>query len=204
MSVYPRRSEVGVTYVKSVWMSDGDIALSFNRADDKKEQIKILAELNAVSKDVIMSILESRSDVDLSTLHKPKKKVVKSKPKALTPEDFDLIEKLYYEEKSDREIAMAIGRSTGPVAAWRRKRNLPSNYKPGHQRSATNGTSRRGRHLPPERHRKYLELYNKGMSDNEIAKEMGLSGGSVICQWRKRHGLPTKWKQDVKEDNTLT
>ena len=41
---------------------------------------------------------------------------------------------------------------------------------------------------------KFIEMYNAGMSDYEIASELGYTSGS-IARWRKNHGLPSHYPQ---------
>ena len=44
---------------------------------------------------------------------------------------------------------------------------------------------------------KFIEMYNAGMSDYDIASELGYTSGS-IARWRNEYGLPchsTQWKR---------
>lgn len=36
----------------------------------------------------------------------------------------------------------------------------------------------------------FMNLYNAGLNDHEIAKELGIVYPSTICEWRRRLGLP--------------
>lgn len=185
------------------WMSEGDIALSFNRAEDKKAQIKILAELNATSRDVIIEILERRPDVDTSILTKSRRKyntVARgAKRKQPTENDFKTFEKLHNEHNSDKAIAKLTGFSQYAVRTWRLSKGLPpaGGGSQGYiyvEQDKPGGKKVHWRTLTPERHQQYLELYNKGLTDAAIAAEMKLSNGSVIQRWRTKNGLPANGK----------
>lgn len=191
-------------------MSDGDIALSYNRADDKREQIKILAELNATSKDVIIDILSRRKDVDISSLHIAQRKhrsVVAHKTKPCSEDEFLKIKELYDQGMTDGDIASTIDRSISTIRAWRLRNNLLPNQS---SRSQTPPPSiveqpkkQRGRSLSPERHQLYLDLYNQGLSDREISVRTGLAAASSICVWRLKNGLlPNGVRGRKKKGNT--
>lgn len=36
----------------------------------------------------------------------------------------------------------------------------------------------------------FIRLYNAGLNDHQIAKELGIVYPSTICDWRRRRGLP--------------
>ncbi len=54
-------------------MTDGEIVKSFREAKNKRQQISILAELNATSEDIIRTILKSKG-IDLRSANAGKKK----------------------------------------------------------------------------------------------------------------------------------
>lgn len=46
--------------------------------------------------------------------------------------------------------------------------------------------------MTPERHQQLLDLYNEGLTDQQIASKVGLKASSSVCIWRKKHNLPAK------------
>ena len=60
------------------------------------------------------------------------------------------------------------------------------------------------KHIKADEHRRRLEMYKRGMSDREIARQVGRSS-SVIREWRKRHNLPAhNYNAGVAMETALT
>lgn len=77
---------------------------------------------------------------------------------------------------SDRKTAQLLGIRESQVYRWRKDRGIKSNY---------NYSSKR---LDEDRAR---ELYNKGLTDSSIARELGCTQPGVSA-WRYREGLPAQ------------
>lgn len=56
------------------------------------------------------------------------------------------------------------------------------------------------KYLSEEEEKKRLDLYNKGMSDAEIAKRVYV-GKNVIQRWRTRRGLPPNFPKGFQKGN---
>lgn len=83
---------------------------------------------------------------------------------------------------NDREIGEEVNRSSTAVRAWRIKEGLYSN-----------GPGRRGEGAQTqELKRKMLELYHRGMTDQEIGQEVGRSKKTVKT-WRLTAGLESNY-----------
>lgn len=84
---------------------------------------------------------------------------------------------LYNQGKLDSEIANELGCYHLTIWSWRKRNKLPKN-------------SRKQLHLNNDPlHVKMLELYNRGMADKEIAKELGIKYYATVCRWRKANNL---------------
>lgn len=91
-------------------------------------------------------------------------------------ERFALRLKLYNQGMDDDEIAKIEGASSATVGQWRINKKLPKHI------------DHRKKNLE-ELHKKRLELYNKGLTDEEIGKELNTKV-KTITAWR--------WKQKLK------
>jgi len=76
--------------------------------------------------------------------------------------------KLYHQFYTDREIADMLAIPYYKVQAWRVGQGLRSNH---------------------PNHRKKMELYSKGCSDQKIADALGYTSAGTIYLWRRGHGL---------------
>lgn len=113
----------------------------YKQADDKKEQIKILAQLNACSKDDIIDFLESQGvdvadDISKNTkrysiYHRKKDEELRKnhivKQKHYTDDELEELKRLHALKMNDVEIAFAMNRSACSVRKWRTKMGLPPN-----------------------------------------------------------------------------
>lgn len=99
---------------------------------------------------------------------KTKKKFVPTVTNAEAKE----IQKWYKHGLSDRYIAQKTNLPEYKARAWREKNKLPSNFQ-------------KRREFDEKR---ALQLYKKGMTDVEIAKEIGRSA-TTVYNWRNRAGL---------------
>lgn len=90
--------------------------------------------------------------------------------------DWSLARELYDKGYDDEVISGAIGCARVTVEKWRIRRGLPSN-----------AAEKRGRKTLDWD--KAKELYDRGLSDREIAEKIGGSRKSVE-KWRSRNGLP--------------
>lgn len=88
-------------------MTDDEIRGSYRRAEDKIEQIKVLAELNAVKTPVMREYLIELGEIT------PRKSPVKV--------DEERARELMAQGLTNEKIAEALGVSVNAVAVWKRK-----------------------------------------------------------------------------------
>ena len=95
---------------------------------------------------------------------------------------------LYKAGKSDKEISEALACSTGTIRYWRRENGLKSLTSVGWPKNPVDWDAA-------------LRLYEKGLSDVKISKELGCSP-QTVQRWRRRNNLPTKYstKREEKKD----
>lgn len=111
---------------KKLHMSTEDIKKEFREAKDQEEQVKILADLNCVSEDVIREIVGLPPS-------KPRKRRKSLK------EQSERICELYDQGFTDKEIAEKLGISRKSVAGWRHYRQLKPNPQRGSAAAALAG-----------------------------------------------------------------
>lgn len=99
--------------------TDDEIRDSFRKAQDKKAQVRVLAELNGTDVETMGKKL-----VELGLIPAP------PAPKE-PPFDEARAMELYNEGLCDLDIAEMLGVSVQTFSIWRRNHNLPSNRKPG-------------------------------------------------------------------------
>jgi len=99
--------------------TDDEIRDSFRKAQDKKAQVRVLAELNGTDVETMGKKL-----VELGLIPAP------PAPK-VPPFDEARAMELYNEGLCDLDIAEMLGVSVQTFSIWRRNHNLPSNRKPG-------------------------------------------------------------------------
>lgn len=95
-------------------MTEGEIIADYRQAKDPEAQIKILADLNCTSEDVIREIVG---------LPPSKQRGGKAKRE----EQSNRIRELYNQGFTDKEISEKLGVSASTVAGWRRYRQLKPN-----------------------------------------------------------------------------
>lgn len=90
---------------------------------------------------------------------------------------------LYEQGKTDDQIAEACGVNPWNVRDWRHRRKLEANRTPARSggRKPWKNREQEDSLLRP--------LYERGLSDGQIAKEAGIHG-STVYQWRHRFNLP--------------
>ena len=93
----------------------------------------------------------------------------------------------YSGDSTYKENAVAFGVSKSTIWYWRRKLGIS----PIHTIS--------GFKLSTEQENKRLNLYKEGLTDSQIAKEVGRSP-TTICIWRSRRGLSTRWLRPHEDD----
>ena len=108
-------------------MTDGDIALEFRQAKDPTEQIKILADLNCVSREQMREKLRSLGLLDRRggpvTVLPPAPASVGKGPHIPPIDELRAME-LWREGLDDLAIAEALGVPISRVSAWRRRMHL--------------------------------------------------------------------------------
>ena len=102
----------------------------------------------------------------------PLVKTVYRNGEKLSKINYDKMQQLYDEGKSDIAIADASGCSATTVYQWRKDNDLESNYKKGHRLDV----------------QKAMYLYLQGNTDMQIADGTGVSPGH-IGKWRRKNGL---------------
>ena len=83
---------------------------------------------------------------------------------------------LYNMGLNDVQIGERLYLSKGAVFLWRNKNGLKANKKRG------------GQKLDNAEHARRLELYNRGMTDQEIGESIGLRP-TAVARWRFRNHL---------------
>ena len=105
-------------------MSDDEIRASYNTAKHKPNQVKVLAELNAVTvPEMRRKLLELGCDMQASTLAR-KPSVQSSRGPRKAPVDEARAMELYHAGKSDLDMAEMLGVSVYRVRQWRYDNNL--------------------------------------------------------------------------------
>ena len=101
-------------------MSDDEIKVSYNNATDRKAQVKILAELNAVP---IQSMAEKLKRLGFVVPEIPMKWTEPVPPLREVKPNFDveLAKKMFEEGKPDKEIAEAVGLKRAAFTSWRQR-----------------------------------------------------------------------------------
>ena len=84
---------------------------------------------------------------------------------------------MYHNGHTDFAMAKIEGVEISTIAKWRKKYGLSAN-------NVKSKSPKRRKNT----YKKRMELYNKGLSDSEIAKKVGITT-SGIESWRKRNGL---------------
>ena len=105
--------------------------------------------------------------------------------------DWTIAKRLYEQGKSDGEIAEVMGCYASVVRVWRKRNDLQINIKPRKKRVVKSRFDwDKGR-----------TLYDRGMSDGEIAKVLGCNKNSVL-KWRGRTNLPANKERNQKKGDT--
>lgn len=115
--------------------TDNEIITSYNHAEDKEAQVKVLAELNAATVETMEAKL---AELGLRPLSEKKKKPKKYPPQRVKkPPAIDEIRamELYNEGLTDLDAAERMGCSLYAFATWRRAAKLPMNQPAGATRS---------------------------------------------------------------------
>lgn len=99
-------------------MTDSEILSNYRGAKNQKAQVKILADLNAVSEPEMAEKLRSLGI-------KVPGRAVKELPASV---DWLRVRQLYDEGQSDLEIAEQLGYSKQTLANWRKREGLHANY----------------------------------------------------------------------------
>ena len=99
-------------------MTDSEILSNYRGAKNQKAQVKILADLNAVSEPEMAEKLRSLGI-------KVPGRAVKELPASV---DWLRVRQLYDEGQSDLEIAEQLGCSKQTLANWRKREGLHANY----------------------------------------------------------------------------
>lgn len=93
-----------------MYMTEAEIVSSYKRADNKKTQIKILAELNACEEKEIINILKQRKVVLQAAVLRMEKVVLTNELKN--------IRKMIAEGKTQRKIAQTYGVSQAKISKF--------------------------------------------------------------------------------------
>jgi len=99
--------------------------------------------------------------------------------------------RLYYRGLADWDIARRLNVSRDLVFRWRKEYNLSSNRRVGRPRSIymLGRPDKEGISTIPLS--EIMKMYEKGMNDCAIAKEVGVTS-NAIRNWRRRNNLPSK------------
>lgn len=102
------------------FMSDDEIMVSFNTAKNKKDQVRVLADLNATTQQVIVDKLKALG-CDVPDLPVINQKPLRSKEVLF---DENRARMLFAEGKSDLECAEMLGICANMFIQWRRKNGM--------------------------------------------------------------------------------
>lgn len=176
-------------------MTDGEVVTSFRQAKDKREQIKILAELNCCRKDEILSILTSAGEDVSEYIAGVRKRHSPSRHKKWTEDDVTILEEGCKNGGSCEEIAEALGRTVDSTYAKASEMGFVSAA--GGEKAADPAAKTEPR---KEQHRwteaddeALIELRAEGMSRREIADAIGCARQSVdfhIAKLKEEGRLP--------------
>lgn len=108
-------------------MATEEVCLQYRLAKDKKKQIKILAELNATTKQKIVEIL-TQGGVAVPEQKPQTPQVAKPKQPRVFKFDETLARQLYDQGLMDKEIGRLVGASQPTICEWRKQHSLPSHY----------------------------------------------------------------------------
>lgn len=95
----------------SLWMTEGEIRSAYRQAADRKKQVKILAELNAVEPEVIRGIVSDMETKPVRRKKTPKKAGGICRYCRWTPEEDRELIWLWEEKLQAGEIAAMMGRT---------------------------------------------------------------------------------------------
>ena len=194
-------------YENGLYMTDVELEREFRNAKSRRNEIKVLAELNDVSEKiirrVIYKLIYGESDVNavidlLRQQGKTDKEImaelglakIRTEPAAVKQRaaKFDLADKqlaeLFSDENnlriSNKIIAESLGVSEAYIQRYRRRNGLkaPQEY------------------LHEWKEREFRRLHEAGMNDCEIAQELGITY-YVVNEWRNNAGLESNW--DIKK-----
>jgi hypothetical protein len=93
------------------------------------------------------------------------------------PVDYEKVERLWKEGKTDSEIAKAARCGAQTIAKWRSRNGLEANRKIEIKID----------------YEKMQKLYDEGLNDTRIAAQLGCSNASVYI-WRRERGLRSHWR----------
>lgn len=140
-------------------MNKDEVRARYRQAKNKREMIDILCDLTCATKGEMKIFLGIEKESD----NKPKQ--------SRTKWNQELARNLYESGKTAREIAEAVGVSLTTINCW-----VSRNYKD------------RAAELRTEREKDFMELWDKGLNDNQISMVTGFSAPTVHL-WRKKNGL---------------
>ena len=83
---------------------------------------------------------------------------------------------LWWQGKTDSEIALAVDLSRSTVCSWRRRNGLDLN------------PAQRGNPIRWDQ-KVAMDLYKAGATDSQIGRAVGVNSGAIFS-WRRKHGLP--------------
>ncbi len=106
--------------MRELYMTDEEIARNFRAAADKKAQVKILADLNAVDKNVIHNKLLSLGLIDGELLPEKSKG---GRPKTAEIDEAEA-RKLIEKDVPDEQIAKHFGVGISTFTKWRRDKGI--------------------------------------------------------------------------------
>lgn len=115
--------------MRQLYMSDEEIARNFREAADKKAQIGILADLNAVDKRVIHNKLVSLGLLDGEIIPE------KQKEQPTVGIDESIVRSLIEDDVPDKEIAARFDVSEAFFLEWRRGKGIMRYQKKRHKKS---------------------------------------------------------------------
>ena len=109
------------------------------------------------------------------------------KRSSFKPDDHEKRLALYREGLNDTEIGKALNCSESVIRHWRNRNNLPTQRVL--KQELEKADKERYKKLKAEEHERRLELYRRGLCDNDIAAALGVKKW-VINKWRLKNNLP--------------
>ena len=168
------------------WMRDDQIVASWRDAADRRVQVKILAQLNAVPRSVIEEILIAHG-CDIGKKKRPPERAEEKKP--WREQDDERLMALHGEGRSYKEIAETLDRTVAAV----KQRIINLNRK-------ERDKEMNGRGWTSDEVAFMLERRKQGVDVRHIAAEMGRTTVAITSKLKKLREKGKKIAEEIKTE----